>query len=55
VEANDGEYTYLKIFAGVTMLAGALLIAVLRFYVHHLAAKAKSALVEPAMEETGKQ
>lgn len=43
VEANDGEYTYLKIFAGVTMLAGALLIAVLRFYVHHLAADKKKA------------
>lgn len=51
VEANDGEFTYLKIFAGITMLAGAALIAVLRFYIHHLAAKAKSESVESAAEE----
>ncbi|RFN49918.1 putative transporter mch4 [Fusarium flagelliforme] len=37
VEANDGDYTYLKVFAGVTMLIGAILIAVLRFYIHQLA------------------
>jgi MFS family permease len=53
VEANNGEYTYLKIFAGITMLAGAVLIALLRFYVHHLAAKAKPA--ESPIEGTEKQ
>ncbi|RGP59534.1 putative transporter mch4 [Fusarium sporotrichioides] len=36
VEADGGDYTYLKIFAGVTMLSGAILIALLRFCVRCL-------------------
>lgn len=55
VQANGGEYTYLKIFAGVTMLAGAVLIAVLRFYINRLTAQAESESVEPAMEKNGTQ
>lgn len=42
VNMDNGKYIYLKIFAGVTMLAGALLIAVLRFYVAHLTKKAEA-------------
>ena len=33
VSVNGGQYTYLKIFAGATMLAGSGLIAVLRFWI----------------------
>lgn len=51
VDADDGEYTYLKIFAGVTMLAGAILISLLRFYIHHLAAKEKELQNEPEAED----
>jgi hypothetical protein len=32
VDANNGEYTYLKLFAGVTMLSGAALVGVLCHY-----------------------
>ncbi|PTD07009.1 putative transporter MCH4 [Fusarium culmorum] len=39
VEANGGDYTYLKIFAGVTMLNGAMLIGALRFYINYSAKK----------------
>ena len=48
VDANDGQYTYLKIFAGVTMLAGAVLTGVLGFYINHLRKKAKE---EPGVRE----
>ncbi|CAM1504970.1 Fc.00g106070.m01.CDS01 [Cosmosporella sp. VM-42] len=53
VEANDGKYTYLKIFAGVTMLAGAVLIAVLRVFIQHQAAETKLESVNSAIEATG--
>lgn len=39
VEANGGDYTYLKIFAGITMLSGAVLIGVVRFYINYSAKK----------------
>ncbi|KAJ4256023.1 hypothetical protein NW762_009097 [Fusarium torreyae] len=41
IEIDGGEYQYLKTFAGVTMLAGALLISALSFYVSIITAKAK--------------
>ncbi|RBR04610.1 uncharacterized protein FIESC28_11537 [Fusarium coffeatum] len=40
VEANGGNYTYLKVFAGVTMLIGAIVIGALRFYGYQLTKKA---------------
>ncbi|KAF5533814.1 transporter MCH4 [Fusarium mexicanum] len=43
VEAQNGDYTYLKAFSGVTMLAGAALIAVLSLYIKHLSRKTESA------------
>ncbi|CVK85619.1 related to monocarboxylate transporter [Fusarium mangiferae] len=39
VEAEDGEYTYLKVFSGVTMCAGAVLMTMLSFYMRHLSKK----------------
>ncbi|KAF5715494.1 transporter MCH4 [Fusarium globosum] len=39
VEAKDGDYTYLKVFSGVTMFAGAVLVTVLSFYMRHLSNK----------------
>ncbi|KAL5593830.1 hypothetical protein FOBRF1_012932 [Fusarium oxysporum] len=41
VEAKDGDYTYLKVFSGVTMLGGAISIAVLCLYIKNLAKKQK--------------
>lgn len=55
VDADGGQYTYLKIFAGVTMLAGAVLITALRFYITHLAAREKGEQAEPVKEESGSQ
>lgn len=42
VETNGGDYKYLKLFAGVTMLVGAILVAVLRFYIKHMAEEAQN-------------
>ncbi|RKL51274.1 hypothetical protein BFJ72_g727 [Fusarium proliferatum] len=39
VEAKDGDYTYLKVFSGVTMFAGAVLITMISFYMRHLSNK----------------
>ncbi|KAI1011746.1 hypothetical protein LB503_004814 [Fusarium chuoi] len=39
VEAQDGDYTCLKVFSGVTMFAGAVLITVLSFYMRYLSKK----------------
>jgi len=55
VDANGGQYTYLKIFASVTMLAGAVLITALRFYITHLAAREKGEQAERVKEESGSQ
>ncbi|CEI61304.1 hypothetical protein FVEN_g5976 [Fusarium venenatum] len=49
VETNGGNYTYLKIFAGVTMLSGAIMIAFLRFYINYSAKKAMAALEDGQM------
>ena len=43
VDTDGGQYTYLKIFAGATMMAGAVLVAVLRFYIGHVKAKENAA------------
>ncbi|KAF4444206.1 transporter MCH4 [Fusarium acutatum] len=41
VEAKDGVYMYLKVFSGVTMSAGAVLITILSLYMSHLSKKAE--------------
>jgi MFS family permease len=51
VEANGGDYTYLKLFAGVTMLVGAILIAALRFYIHYSARRDASVSADDKMEK----
>jgi len=44
VDANNGEYTYLKLFAGVTMLSGAALVGVLCYYMRFAVDQVKAGL-----------